>query len=258
VHYLDFLGELHTRLEPRHYLEIGVRWGQSLGRSRCCSIGIDPAFAIDRELHAEVHLFRTTSDEYFSRPDPLAPTGGEPFDLAFIDGLHLFEFALRDFVNTERHSRRSGVIVFDDILPRSVVEANRERATSDWTGDIYSIVPVLAEYRPDLLTIPVDTRPTGLLLVMGLDPDSTVLADNYDDIVARFRRPDPQPVPHELMDRTFVQPAQRVLDSAILPLLAQEARSGSSAPVVDAVRRAASDALGAAYCRSQEPVVQEG
>ena len=77
-----------------------------------------------------MQLFRTTSDEYFARPDPLAPLGGLPFDLAFIDGLHLFEFALRDFINAERGSRPGAVILFDDILPRKVVEASRGPAAA--------------------------------------------------------------------------------------------------------------------------------
>jgi predicted O-methyltransferase YrrM len=74
-------------------------------------------------LDGDFALVRSTSDEYFSRPDPLALTGGQPFDLAFIDGLHLLEFALRDFINTERFSTPTSVIVFDDVLPRTVEEA---------------------------------------------------------------------------------------------------------------------------------------
>jgi hypothetical protein len=247
VDYLDFLRAMHTRLTPRNYLEIGVRWGQSLGVSRCCSVGIDPAFAIDQELHTQVHLFRTTSDEYFARPEPLAPTGGEPFDLAFIDGLHLFEFALRDFIHTERHSRPSAAVLLDDVLPRQPIEANREIRTSAWTGDVYSVVPVLAEYRPDLLTISVDTQPTGLLLVLGLDPHNTVLVDRYDEIIARFRKPDPQPVPKELLDRTFVQSPHRILDSRLLDVLAEAAKAGRQTGIAEELRSVAAEALGPAY-----------
>jgi hypothetical protein len=247
VLYLDFLRDLHGRLDPENYLEIGVRWGNSLGVSRCRSVGIDPAFAIDRELHTEVQLFRTTSDEYFARPDPLAPTGGEPFDLTFIDGMHLFEFALRDFINAERHSRHSSVIVFDDILPRRVVEANRVRRTKAWTGDIYSVIPVLQKYRPEVLMISVNTQPTGLLLVMGLDPGNTVLADNYDEIMAEFRRPDPQPVPRELLDRTFVQAPRRVLESPLLDVLSEGRRQRRAESLAREVREAAASSLGAAY-----------
>nr|WP_294694929.1 class I SAM-dependent methyltransferase [uncultured Friedmanniella sp.] len=224
MYYIPVLTEVHRRLSPRAYLEVGVRDGRSLSLARCRTVAIDPAFAITHEIHTDLALFRTTSDEYFARPDPLAPTGGTPFDLSFVDGLHLFEYAFRDFVNAERCSSPRGVVVFDDILPRSVDEAARQRHTTSWTGDVYTMLAVLERYRPDLVVIPVGTRPTGLLLVVGLDPDNTVLIDRYDDIMAEFRRPDPQPVPPEVLDRLTVMPPQRLLDSGLLDLL------GSTAP----------------------------
>jgi len=128
------------------------------------------------ELDGDFGLFRTTSDEYFSRPDPLAATRGVPFDLSFIDGLHLFEYALRDFIFAERHSSARGMIIFDDVLPRTIDEAARERHTGDRTGDVFGVLAVLERYRPDLVVLPLDTKPTGLLAVVGLDASSTVLA----------------------------------------------------------------------------------
>jgi len=245
--YLDFLRHLHQVLVPRRYLEIGVRWGHSLGVARCPAVGIDPDFSINQELHTEVQLFRTTSDEYFTRPDPLAPVGGEPFDLSFIDGLHLFEFALRDLINAERFSRPSAAIVFDDVLPRSVVEAARVRSTSFWTGDVYPIFGVLERYRPDIVMIPVNTSSTGLVLLMGLDPSSTVLADHYDEIVAEFRRPDPQPVPKDILDRSFAQRPERVLRSGLLELLAAAPDDVDPATLGAELRRTAVGAFGEAY-----------
>lgn len=217
--YRQFLTSIHEQLEPRHYLEIGVERGISMALAQCPAVGIDPAFSIQAELNNHVTLFRTTSDEYFNRPDPLAPTGGEPFDLAFIDGLHLFEFALRDFINTERHSSTRGVIVFDDVLPRSIDEAARQRHTFAWTGDVYPVLAVLERYRPELIVLPVRTQPTGLLLVMGLDPANTVLVDNYDAIMAEYRHPDPQPVPPDLIERTATLLPERVLESPLWSVL---------------------------------------
>jgi hypothetical protein len=219
MQYLSFLQSVHRQLAPERYLEIGVRNGASLSLAQCRAVGIDPAFSITAELDGDVALFRMSSDEYFARADPLAATGGLPFDLSFIDGLHLFEFSLRDFINAERHSSAKSLIIFDDVLPRSVDEAARVRHTTAWTGDVYSIIEVLARYRPELSVIPVGTRPTGLLLVMGLDPANTVLTDNYSQIVAEFRRPDPQPVPAAVLDRLTAAPPQRVLDSRFWSVL---------------------------------------
>ena len=154
-----------------------LRWESTPSFHRC---------RVEQPRHALPHH----RDEYFARPEPLAATGGEPFDLSFIDGLHLFEFAYRDFINAERHSSARGVIIFDDVLPRSVDDAARERHTATWTGDVYPMLAVLARYRPDLIVLPVSTQPTGLLLVLGLDPTSTILGDHYDEIMAEYRSAD--------------------------------------------------------------------
>ncbi len=222
MQYYRFLGQVHALLEPDNYLEIGVRNGHSLALADCRAVGIDPAYSIHAELSGDVHLYRTTSDEYFAREDPLAVTGGEPFDLSFIDGLHLFEFAFRDFFNTEQHSRASGLVIFDDILPRRVVEAARVRQSLGWTGDVYPLIEVLAKYRPELTTILVDTKPTGLMFVLGLDPDDRTLRDEYDAIVRDFRSADPQPVPRQLLDRAGVQTPQRVLDAGFWSILREQ------------------------------------
>jgi hypothetical protein len=223
MRYLDFLNQVHAKLRPQTYLEIGVRTGTSLALSRACTVAIDPAFRITAEISCDLRLFRTTSDEYFNRPDPLAPTGGRPFDLAFIDGLHLLEFALRDFIHTERHSSAKTLIIFDDILPRNQDEAARVPHTRAWTGDVYSIVAVLARYRPELTVIPVGTTLTGLLLVMGLDPHDRTLVEHYDQILAQYRHPDPQPVPEDSMDRLSVLPPERALEASFWDVLADTA-----------------------------------
>jgi hypothetical protein len=213
--YLEFLAGLHQALEPRTYLEIGIRSGSSLALSRARSLGIDPEFTVREELACPVTLARTTSDEYFARPRPLAPLGGTPPDLAFIDGMHLFEFALRDFINVERNARWSSVVVFDDMLPRQVDHAARDRHTRLWTGDVFKIVPVLRTYRPDLTLLLADTAPTGLLLVLGLDPGSTVLQDNYDAILAEHVVPDPQVVPEDVLSRKGALDPARLLRSPV-------------------------------------------
>lgn len=251
MHYVDFFVQMHAQLQPRTYLEIGVAEGRSIRLSSCRSVGIDPGFKIVAPLDGDYALIRTTSDEYFSRENPLEPTGGRPFDLAFIDGLHLFEFALRDFINTERHCTEQSLIVFDDVLPRTVDEAARQRHTTEWTGDVFPILEVLAEYRPELSVVPVNTSPTGLLLVMGLDPKNTVLSDNFEEILATKRRPDPQDVPPLLMDRISVSPAQRVLDSGFWDVL-RESRAGNPAFRTD-LNEALTSSLGPAFA-GQVPV----
>ena len=256
MYYVPFLSAIHERLAPRTYLEIGVALGKSLQLSRCRSVGVDPLFHIQHPLDGDFALVRSTSDEYFARPDPLSLTGGRPFDLSFIDGLHILEFAFRDFINAERHSSPHGLIVFDDVLPRTVDEAARQRHTQAWTGDVYSILEILARYRPDLVVVPVDTRPTGLLLVLGLDPSSTVLSDSFEQILAEYRKPDPQPVPEDVLDRLTVVPAARVLEAGVPELLA-----GLRGASPDEVRRALAEhlehRLGRAFVPREPVAVRE-
>jgi predicted O-methyltransferase YrrM len=193
---------LHRQLRPRTYLEIGVFTGSSLGLSRTRSIGVDPAYTITKEIECEVQLHRTTSDEFFSRPDPVAFFDGVPIDLAFIDGMHLAEFALRDFMNVEKHMSPAGVVLIDDMLPRNSLEAARDRRTAAWAGDVFKVADILRTYRPDLTILPVNTSPTGTVVVLGLDPSSRILDDNYDAALAACLAPDPQIVPEDTLRRS--------------------------------------------------------
>jgi hypothetical protein len=220
VQYLEFLQRLHELLTSPPYLEIGVRHGDSLALSRAQAVGIDPGFELRTEQPPGVTLFEETSDEYFDRPDPLGPLGGRRVGLSFIDGMHLAEFALRDFINVERHATRAGAIVFDDILPRTVEEAARDRITRAWTGDVYKLLAVLARHRPDLYCLRIGTEPTGLLLVLGLDPDSRVLAERYEAIAQELVTPDPQDVPRDVLERRGVLDPEAVLNASFWPLLA--------------------------------------
>ena len=216
-----FLAGVHARLEPRTYLEIGVNTGRSLALTHVPSVAVDPAFKITVEIRGDVHLVRETSDDFFARPDPLAhlrgrtPDASPTADLAFIDGMHLFEFALRDFMNVERYTSPTSVVVLDDMLPRSVTEAARDRVTSQWTGDVYKMVDVLRQHRPDLLVVPVDTKPTGVVVVFGADSSSTVLRDRYDDILAAAVVPDPQAVPASVLERSDAVAPEALLASGV-------------------------------------------
>jgi hypothetical protein len=155
---------LHRVFRPRTYTEIGVSKGGSLARSRTKSIGVDPAFAITAELNCHVRLFRATSDDFFTRPDAFAHFDGVPVDLAYIDGMHLSEYALRDFMNVEKRMARTGVVALDDMLPRNPLEAARDRRTGPWAGDVYKIHQAPSERREmDEITSaePSTGRPSG-------------------------------------------------------------------------------------------------
>lgn len=161
----EFLAQLHDLLQPRGYLEVGVQYGTSLALAKCPAIGIDPAPHVGREI-PNAQIFTKTSDEFFSDPG-LMEWWGVPVDLAFIDGMHLYEYALRDFENIEKYTNPRTVIVFDDVLPRNQHEAAREQCPGDWTGDVWKTARLIQNFRRDLKSYLVDTQPTGTFVVYG-------------------------------------------------------------------------------------------
>lgn len=232
----DLLSLVHKRYQPRNYLEIGVDVGLGLARSTTRTIGIDPHFRIEAELACDLQLAKATSDDFFAKQDAIAWFAEGAIDFAFIDGLHIFEFVLRDFMNVERLSTPWSVVIFDDVFPRSVAEAARNRYTRSWAGDTYKILLVLERYRPDLTIIPVNTEPTGTLLVLGLDPTNTVLAEHYDEIVKEYATEDPQSVPHEILFRTAAADPKLLLDSPVWLQLAEARKSRTPVPLVKDLR----------------------
>jgi hypothetical protein len=219
MRYLEFLDGVHERLNPPTYLEIGVRHGDSLALARKWAIGVDPRPRLKVELSEQTRMYKQTSDAYFERDRPLRHFRRHRVALSFIDGLHHSEFALRDFINVERLSRWTTAVVFDDVFPESAEMAARERETRAWTGDVYKVMGVLERERPDLVQVRVDTEPTGLLLVLGLDPDDRTLAARYDELVGELVTPDPQDVPTDVLERHGALDPQAVLDGSFWEVL---------------------------------------
>lgn len=186
--YLDLLPKIHAHLRPRTYVEVGVEAGETLRLAlpETRAIGIDPKPIVNFPLSARTTLHAVTSDEYFAGHDVQAELGGLPIDLAFIDGMHHFEFALRDFINIEKKCSSRSTILIHDCYPFDRFTAERERHVVFWSGDIWRLMLALRKYRPDLRLHTVATAPTGLGVARGLDPQSRVLEERYDEIVREF------------------------------------------------------------------------
>jgi hypothetical protein len=225
----ELLQGLHEKIRPRTYLEIGIRTGRSMVLSRCRSIGVDPLFKIDNPIHCDVQLIKATSDDFFAGDNPLAHFEGVPVDLAFIDGMHLSDFALRDFIHIEPFMADTGVVVLDDVLPRNGLEAARDRKTEPWTGDVYKVVEILRRRRPDLVVLLVNTAPTGTAVVVGVDQASAILKDAYAAEEEYLLRPDPQTPPLDYMDRSVSIEPDVLLDSPVWEQLRTARDSGAAA-----------------------------
>lgn len=196
IPYTEMLKTMVSQSGARVYLEIGVETGKNLSNIVCeKAIGVDPAFALNCNVmngKLETVLHQCTSDDFFKMR-----VHDNKIDFAFLDGLHLYEYLLRDFFNTERAAHSQSIIVIHDCMPlnhrmagRDVQETIRIDVEAKhygwWTGDVWKIVPILQKYRPDLSLTFLDCPPTGLLVVQNLDPTSKVLESSYDAIVEEF------------------------------------------------------------------------
>jgi len=186
--YLRWLERLYAATRPPSVVEIGVFEGDSLAcvRPPTLAIGVDPEPRALRPLRAQTVLYPETSDEFFARERLDDLLGGDPLGIGFIDGLHRFEQALRDFIGLERYCGPESLILLHDTVPLDEVTQRRVPETQFHTGDVWRTVMALKEFRPDLEVFTVATPPTGLTVVAGLDPSSRVLGDRYDEVVARW------------------------------------------------------------------------
>jgi tetratricopeptide (TPR) repeat protein len=186
--YFQVLRRIHDLLKPRTYLEIGVAAGDSLRQVKAptIAIGVDPEPQLAAPLEPNQRVFAETSDAFFAGHDVRAELGGQPLDLAFIDGMHHFEFALRDFANVERLCTPQSTILIHDTYPLDRVTAERDRLRTFWSGDVWRLVVLLKKYRPELAIHTLATAPTGLTMVRNLDPGSRLIFERHDELCREF------------------------------------------------------------------------
>jgi hypothetical protein len=187
-YYYQVLGRIHRYLRPATYLEIGVGRGESLAQvlPETEAIGVDPQPQMDSPASARQRLFRATSDDFFAEEDVRALFGGRAVEMAFIDGMHRFEYALRDFINVERCCAPNSVILMHDCYPLDARTAQREQRTRFWSGDIWRLLLLLREERPDLTVRTIAAPATGLGIVLNPDPASRTLAARRDELIERY------------------------------------------------------------------------
>jgi len=137
--------------ENPSYLEIGVATGVTFHGLRANrKVAVDPNFEFDVEkakaLDPKAEYYPITSDQFFSE------CKGDSFDVVYIDGLHTAEQTLRDLLNSIAFTKRSSIIVIDDIFPNSyaaslpswddawVIKSALSPNDWDWMGDVYKLI----------------------------------------------------------------------------------------------------------------------
>ncbi|HEX4080354.1 MAG TPA: class I SAM-dependent methyltransferase [Rhizomicrobium sp.] len=157
------INRLARMLAAQNYLEIGVQ----RGRTFCFvnipeKIAVDPAFKFDTSARpGNEQFFSLTSDEWFTQF-----AHGKLFDVIFIDGLHEFGQAFRDFCNSFFVSHPRTIWLIDDTIPsdiysawpdeRQSVELRRNelerivgtKVPKRWSGDVFKLVIAIHDYFP--------------------------------------------------------------------------------------------------------------
>lgn len=190
--YVRVMARIHEHMKPATYLEIGVDQGQSfeIVNPETLALGVDPHPRVRKPLKSNQRVVAQTSDDFFQQCDVISELGGKPIELAFIDGLHQFEFALRDFINVEKSCSPDSIILIHDVYPIDATSAARERHSWFWSGDIWRLILILKKYRPDLMVNVIGTSPTGLGIVLNLDPKSRVLSNHLPEIIDEYLKVD--------------------------------------------------------------------
>ncbi|MCW3017270.1 MAG: hypothetical protein JWO02_4362, partial [Solirubrobacterales bacterium] len=186
--YLTWLERIYAFLNPSSVLEIGVSKGLSLATVRppAIAIGVDPVPSSILPLQANSHIFPETSDAFFDAHRLDGLLGGHPLGAAFIDGLHLYEQSLKDFINVERYCGPESVVMFHDTIPLDEPTQSRATDTQFHTGDVWKTVLALRRYRPELDIFTIATPWTGLTVVTGFTDEDSGFAARYDEAVGRF------------------------------------------------------------------------
>ena len=169
---LQVLQALMSKKHLHNYLEIGVFNGHIFFRIKSrFKIAVDPEFQFDvlRKLGKTIvnpynlynRYFEKTSDDFFAE-DASAVFKNEPLQLALVDGMHEYGFALRDVEHSLKYMSDDGVIVIHDcnaLTKKSACsfeEWKENNFEGTWNGDTWKAILHLRSLRPDLTCFVLD------------------------------------------------------------------------------------------------------
>lgn len=184
---IELIQQIFDKTNFSSYLEIGCQYGKSFLPMKCKhKMAVDPMFAIPfwRKLKWLIKhpnniynkYFEETSDAFFiNRKDYLEKSA--PIDIVLVDGLHTYEAALKDVLNSLKYLNKQGVIIMHDCFPPHKAaalptkdfptdeEQKVEGWTGDWCGDVWKSIVYLRRNFSDSLEVCVINTDYGLGVV---------------------------------------------------------------------------------------------
>lgn len=178
----------------KNYLEIGVNNGACFLRVKAAhKTAVDPSFKmkpgrklkyiIKNPTNVNNKYFEQTSDEFFSTQTEVLATHKPK--IVLIDGLHTYEQALRDVINSLKVMDENGIIVMHDCNPVTDAAAHPAESIDHakslnlpgwsgvWNGDVWKTIVHLRSIYHNLDVFVLDCD-HGLGIVKKGPPKSTL------------------------------------------------------------------------------------
>ena len=178
---IELIRRIFEKTEFQNYLEIGCQRGTSFFPLKAKNkYAVDPVFRISlfkklkwiiREpTNRNNKFFEVESDTFFEKQQSLLENS-EKLDIILVDGLHTFEAALKDVLNSLKYLNPRGLIIMHDCkpphkaasLPTKDFPTTEERRkvegwTGEWCGDVWkAIVYLRRKFSEDLEVFVLDT-----------------------------------------------------------------------------------------------------
>jgi hypothetical protein len=169
---LFFIEKLLKQRGYKTYLEIGVFLGKVfffVSAPRKIAVDPDFKFGLYRKIKRVVKKFSNlfakfyskTSDAFFTE-DAARLFEKKKIDICLVDGMHEYDFALRDVENSLKYLQQNGVIFMHDCNPKTPEAAVLFREwkdrgfTGDWNGDVWKSILHLRSMRDDVNVFVLD------------------------------------------------------------------------------------------------------
>jgi hypothetical protein len=167
-----FINRLLKEKKFSSYLEIGVFLGHVFFYiSAKKKIAVDPHFRFglfrkfkrifNNLTNLNAKFYEKTSDAFFAEDAP-GLYGNSKLDVCLVDGMHEYQFALRDVENALRCLQQHGVIIMHDCNPltaQAAISFEEWKANdfkSTWNGDVWKAVVDLRSTRDDINVFVLD------------------------------------------------------------------------------------------------------